>query len=231
MDSICILGRTEIGFYEYYPEVSENIIFLNVHQDETTSIESLHHYTKVDSFSFFYLLHSETRRITFELKGKNYDFDPNRIFTRRGIRKTLKDGERKSRKAIREVEKLSNAILSRLPANHTVIAVHNNTDINYSIKSYLPGGGEFKNTKLVYVNDEMDPDDFIYTTDFDFYEAFKSKGINVILQDNNKFVNDGSLSVYCGLNDIPYINIETQKGHFDEQIMLIKMVLEVLRGK
>src|SRR5690606_32862496 len=104
----------------------------------------------------------------------------------------------------------------------------NNTDINYSIKSYLPDGDEAKNTKDIYINDEMDPDDFIYTTDQVFFEKLKSKKINVILQDNKNFVNDGSLSVYCGINEILYINIEAQLGHFKEQLRLIEIVMSIL---
>ncbi len=103
-----------------------------------------------------------------------------------------------------------------------------NTDLNYSIKSYLPEGDEAENTAEVYVTDRMDPDDFIYTTDKAFYDQIKAKDINVILQDNKRFVNDGSLSVYCGLNGIRYLNIEAQKGHFDEQLQLIKEVMSIL---
>ena len=53
--------------------------------------------------------------------------------------------------------------------------MHNNTDVNYSIKSYLPEGDEAQNTKEVYINDQMDPDDFIYTTEKSFYDKLKAK--------------------------------------------------------
>ena len=56
----------------------------------------------------------------------------------------------------------------------------------------------------------------------------KEAEINVILQDNEKYVNDGSLSVHCGVNGIRYINIEAQRGHFDEQLRLIKIVMSIL---
>mgnify|MGYP000145849217 CR=1 FL=1 len=229
MDKGILLGETEINIYQQSFDIPERIIFLNVHEDEETSIETLHAYAKIDSIPFFYLKHQETRRITFLLKGKSYDFDPNRIFTKKGRKKTLKDGEGYSLKANKEVKKLANEIIERIPLMHTVVALHNNTDENYSIKSYLPGGGEAQNTAEIHVNPDMDPDDFIYTTDRAFYDAFKSRNINVILQDNKGYVNDGSLSVYCGKKDIPYVNIETQRGHFDEQMELTKTVLEVIR--
>ena len=107
--------------------------------------------------------------------------------------------------------------------------MHNNTDVNYTIKSYLPGGDEAQNTAQIHINPDMDVDDFVYTTDLGFFEKLRARNINVILQDNEKYVNDGSLSVYCGKKGIPYINIEAQKGHFDEQLFLIKEVMAILQ--
>jgi len=106
--------------------------------------------------------------------------------------------------------------------------MHNNTDVNYSIESYLPGGDESENTMDVNVAPDWDPDDFIYTTVEAYYIKFKEAGLNVILQDNDKCVNDGSLSVWCGQRNIPYVNIEAQKGHYDEQMKLTKIVVEIL---
>lgn len=231
METKFALGDTEIGIYEHKSPLVEDIVFVNVHEDETTSIETLYRYADIDSIHYFYLRHQWTRRITFTMKGLSYDFDPNRIFTKKGRKKTLKDGVNYSGKANKQVKKLANAILSRLPAGNTVVAVHNNTDENYSIKSYDIGGDESENTKSVYINYETDPDDFIYTTDSYFFEAFKKIGVNVILQDNKGYVNDGSLSVYCGENKIPYINIETQKGHFDAQMQLMEHVLQIVRNR
>jgi len=207
------IGETTIEFVIQKVELSTSIIFLNLHEDETTSIEALQAFSEMEPLPYFYLNHEQTRRIRFIIKEKTFDIDPNRIFTRRGTKK------------------LAKAILDKIPTDKTVVAVHNNTDVAYSIKSYEPGGDEYQNTKEVYVNSEMDPDDFIYTTEKKFYDAFKSRGINVILQDNQKYVNDGSLSVYCGKRGIPYINIETQKGHFDAQMHLIQVTSEVVNAE
>lgn len=225
------LGDTTLNIIEHWGGSDVPVIFLNVHEDETTSIETLMAYSERHPIDYFYLNHKGTRRISFEAKGKNYDFDPNRIFTKKGRRKTLKDGGNSSRAAKRCVKELAEQILVRLPKAYTVVALHNNTDVNYSIKSYLPEGDEAQNTKAIYINDLMDPDDFIYTTDSHFFAAFQAKKINVILQDNTNYVNDGSLSVYCGKKGIRYINIETQKGHFIAQMELMRVVLEVIQEK
>jgi hypothetical protein len=39
---------------------------------------------------------------------------------------------------------------------------------------------------------------------------------------------DGSLSVYCGRNQIVYVNVETEHGHEEEQYRLTKVVLNLL---
>ncbi|UKN01621.1 hypothetical protein K6119_18015 [Paracrocinitomix mangrovi] len=222
------IGDATVQILKEYGNVNDSILFINVHEDETTSIETVYEYAKISPVHFVRLKHKETRRIDFNLRNKAYSIDPNRIFTKKGRRKTLRDGGKFSFKAAKSVKVFADSLLLHLNDVTVVIAMHNNTDVNYSIKSYLPGGDEAKNTDQVYVNPEMDPDDFIYTTELDFYLKLKDKNINVILQDNKRFVNDGSLSVYCGVNGIPYINIEAQKGHFEEQLELIKAVLSIL---
>lgn len=224
-----VLGdSTHLTIFTHGDKAVDGVLFLNVHEDEVTSIEALKAYAKQHTIHFFYLMHEGTRRVKFELDGKEYNVDPNRIFTKKGRKRTLKDGGRYRKKARKVAKHLATQILNRVVANQVIVAVHNNTDVNYSIKSYLPNGDEAKNTAQVYVNDAMDADDFIYTTDKAFFEAFKGRGVNVILQDNEGYVNDGSLSVYCGINGMRYINIETQKGHFDAQMRLIGMVMEII---
>lgn len=225
------LGYTTIEIIEHWGNAREQIIFLNVHEDETTSVQTLEAYSKKDSIDYFYLHHKGTRRVSFKIKDKKYSVDPNRIFTKKGRKKSLKDGENYSRKANRIVKALALQIIGRLPKGYTVVSLHNNTDVEYSINSYAPGGDEAQNTKALYINEMMDPDDFVYTTDSYYFEALKGQEINVILQDNQAYVNDGSLSVYCGKKNIPYLNIETQKGHFKEQMELMEIVVQLIRSR
>lgn len=228
VQNLRIGDSTQINIVEFGKDKPHGLMFLNVHEDEVTSIDALKAYSKNNSINYFYLNHKGTRRISFYIKDKEYSFDPNRIFTKKGRKRTLKDGGNYRKKARKEVKYLALSILNRVVTNEIIVAVHNNTDVNYSIKSYLPGGDEAQNTAQIYVNPANDPDDFIYTTDLAFFEAFKKREVNVILQDNEGFVNDGSLSVYCGMYGIRYVNIETQKGHFDAQMDLIRMVDEIV---
>jgi hypothetical protein len=226
-----LLGATKVVFFEHKLPTKGKVIVLNVHEDEVTSIETLFAHSALEPFDFFYLKHQGTRRIQFELDQEFFSVDPNRIFTKKGRKMTLKDGGNYSKKASKEVKKFAKEICKRLDGFSVVIALHNNSDVNYTIKSYLPSGEEAQNTKAIHINPTAIADDFIYTTERNFFEQFKALDINVILQDNKRYVNDGSLSVYCGKRGIPYINIETEIGHFEAQMTLLSATFKIVQEK
>ena len=223
-----LLGETTIQVVNHPSSKLDKILFLNLHANETTSIETLIKYDKEHPIHYCYLLHDTTRRINFTIDNVNYSIDPNRIFTNKGRINTLKDGGCISKKARRSLEVFADNLLNFLSEKTTIVAVHNNTNDNYSILSYLPDGDESINTQSIYLNPEMDPDDFIYTTDYLIYKAMVKQNVNVILQDNKNCVDDGSLSVYCGKNKIRYVNIEAEQGHLSEQYKLFELVHKVL---
>lgn len=231
MDVEYLLGATKVAFCEHKLPEKGTVIVLNVHEDEVTSIETLFAYSALEAFDFFYLKHKGTRRIQFDLDEEVFSFDPNRIFTKKGRKMTLKDGGNYSKKARKEVKKFAEEICKRIDGFSVVIALHNNSDVNYTIKSYLPSGEEAQNTKAIHINPAAIADDFIYTTEHDFFEQFKALDINVILQDKKRYVNDGSLSVYCGKRGIPYVNIETEIGHFEAQMTLLSATFKILEQK
>jgi hypothetical protein len=222
------LGETTIQLSEQYNAPKSDVLFLNVHEDEQTSIVAIESFTNVIPLNFVYIKHLLTRRVSFDIKNKSYSVDPNRIYTAKGRKATLEPSKGLNFKAKYTAKTLAQEILEIVNRFKTIVTLHNNTDVNYTIKSYLPGGDESQNTADIYVSDKWDADDFIYTTDKKFFNFFKKEDCNVILQDNSKYVNDGSLSVYCGKNNLPYINIEAQKGHLEQQKELIIIVFKLL---
>ncbi len=222
------LGDSLVIIHQHFNAPESNVLFFNMHEDEQTSIEATHLFSEDEKLNFIYLEHNGERRISFNVKNSVYSVDPNRIYTRKGRRLTLKDEGNYSLRASQRIRTFTKRILSFISAENIIIAMHNNTDVNYSIKSYLPGEDESANTKEVYISENWDADDFVYTTVDAYFNKLKAMDVNVILQDNAACVNDGSLSVYCGQNGIPYINIEAQKGHLDEQVKLIGLVMKML---
>lgn len=225
------LGNQHIEIVEYNKNSPEKTVYINVHEDEETSISAILACMEVKPLHFIYLKHVKTRRIEFKVKKKLYSIDPNRIYTNKGRKETLKAEGNYSAKAKKIAKKLAKEILAYLPKDHVVVAVHNNSDVEYTIKSYLPGEEEAENTAEVYISTEMDADDFIYTTEKKYFEYLKARDVNVILQDNENCVNDGSLSVYCGKKNIPYINIEVELGKLTVQLEMIRIIEEMLMAK
>lgn len=206
-----------------------DVVLLNLHENEQTALHVMISIGKKDSLPFLFLHQNQQRRIAFNLMDTLFSADPNRIFTNEGRIQTLKDSMSFSNSGVEYIDRLSQQILLRVKNAKWVIALHNNTDENYSINSYLSGGSEVENTGDVYVNDRMDGDDFIYTTNPSVFEFLKKEKVNVILQSETHFVDDGSLSVYCAQNGIDYINIETQHGHFAKQMEFMRLLAEYLQ--
>lgn len=225
-----LLGDSTVILHTKFKAQNSNILFLNIHEDEQTSIEAIEHFSESTDVNFFYLKHNKTRRIFFNHKSATYSVDPNRIYTAKGRKATIEPISRLKFKPNRIAKKLAKEIINLVNQYNVIVTMHNNTDVNYSIKSYLPGEDEAQNTADVFVSDNWDADDFVYTTKQSYFDYLKAKDVNVILQDNTNFVNDGSLSVYCGQKNIPYINIEAQKGHLTEQIKLVEIVYGMLQS-
>ncbi len=218
------LGNTKVNIAKYSGK-TQNYILLNVHENETTSINAARDIALKHGGDFLFLNTRGNRNISFELDGSVYTFDPNRIFSSTGVRKTLENLGNYSKNAESEVNDFAGFILSKIiSGSKCIIAVHNNTDGSYAADSYY---GEYKRDgKKININKSEDYDDFFFVTRDEEFEYLKSKGYNVILQDNDNVRDDGSLSVYCGKNGIPYVNVETQNGKYGKQYEMIEIIVE-----
>jgi hypothetical protein len=213
-----------------YTPCEPNVLFLNVHENENTSVKAAEDFLPALGGSLYRLQHSGERNITFNLNNQKYVVDPNRIYTRAGLKASLIKNSTYTKEAAAAVQLLADEILEQVDKYKLVIALHNNTDKNFSILDYKKGGSEAKNTALLYINPTMDPDDFILTTEHAIYRQLKKQNITVILQDNKNAIDDGSLSVYAGRKRKPYINVEAQEGHKAEQLRMLKALETAVRS-
>lgn len=197
---------------EQYGDVSD-LVFINVHDDESTSVNAAKALMETNGGLFIKIENDHKRNIKFKLEGRIYTFDPNQIFSRAGIIRSLAIFGKPGDKAIAEIEKLAVRILQLIPEQTScIIALHNNTDGNFSVLSYTAGMEREKDTKALYINPQEDPDDIFLTTDSSLFYSLAAKQYNIILQDNNMVNKDGSLSVYFGERNVCYLNCETQHG-------------------
>ena len=199
-------------------------VYFNLHDNENTAVEAAKEIIRKYGGTLIELKNSERRMVNFTFQEKQYTFDPNRIFTRVGIEKTLKENGEFSIAAAEKVDEFAAALKLLLKKFRLIIAVHNNTNENYSLKSYEDIEKLGKDVRFFVENPNFDIDDFFYVTESRIFQYLKQKNQNVVLQDNRKVTDDGSLSVYCGQNKIPYINVESQHGHLLEQTKMLEIL-------
>lgn len=212
---------------------SSNVVFVNIHENESTSAEAWRQLMKTGRhYGLVELQQEKMRLVSFTHEGRKYRIDPNRIYTGSGVTASLKKyNKNHSAPVFNKVNQLALFITSAFVDNKKlVVALHNNTNENYSVRSYLPNGEEAVNAAEVHLNGQQDEDDFFYTTEKAYFDFFKEKNYNVVWQNNTNATDDGSLSVYCAQNKIPYINVEAETGHLAEQSKMLETVLELIRS-
>jgi hypothetical protein len=214
-----------------------DLVCINLHSNEESSVEGARAILEKKGGLMIKVENKGQRVIQFRLKGITYSFDPNRIFSRTGIEQTLRENNRHyrpSKEAAEAIEKFAQVILSQIPDSAAcVVALHNNTEEAYSIRSYLPHGNRQRDAKAVYADSLQDVDDIILTTDSLLYQKMADNGYNSIWQDNENAKKDGSLSIYFGEQNRRYINIETQHGkvaQYSEMFDKLVGILEEMKG-
>jgi hypothetical protein len=223
------LGEMKIGVATTEAKGSK-FVYVNLHDDENTSAQAGLNVLKRTGGRLVELRHSGQRDLTFTLEGKEFRVDANRIFTDAGIRATLQKQSRYAENAARSVSRFAEALLAvyQLDGADAVIALHNNSEGNYSAFSYAGGGNFARDAEAVFIRKGSDPDDFFFVTERSVFEGLKLRGYNVVLQDNSRVTDDGSLSVYCGKARVRYINVEAKHGHLKEQTQMILDLKELL---
>lgn len=226
------LGEKSIPLKVVQYGPSNDILCINLHDNEFTSVEAARSVLELKGGTLVKIENNAQRVIRFRLRGLVYGFDPNRIFSRTGIEQTLRENGRISPQAIDEVERFAQRLLELIPETAScVIALHNNTEEAFSVKSYLPGGDRQSDAVEVHPKEDQDVDDIALTTDRTLFETMSSLGYNSILQDNEKVKRDGSLSVYFGEKNRKYINIETQHGRMSQYQEMLGKLLDFLNSR
>jgi len=220
-------GNNELTLSKYSGDSTKSYLLLSLHHNEQTAIEEAKYFISGNGGMLYELENEKQRNITATIKGEKVVFDPNRIFTMRGRSESIKSKTYRKSK-LQYVLSFSWFILSAMPEDKIIIAVHNNADEGFSIHSYRKGGSLAKDAKDVYLNTAMDPDDFFLTTDEGIFEKIKNEDYSVVLQSKTA-TDDGSLSIYCGKISRKYINVETEHGHAYELKNMLRVIDEILQ--
>jgi hypothetical protein len=210
----------------------QSIVYINLHDDESSSVSAARSLLQKHGGLLIKIMNNGERLIRIKLHGSVFTFDPNRMFSKEGIVTSLGKFGNRSDKAVEMIRPFGEFILEQIPDTAScVIALHNNTDGGYSVKSYLSGGNMETDAIDVFYNPGLDPDDFCFTTDSLLFQGMKAFSFNSILQDNVNATKDGSLSIYFGELGRRYINVETQLGKENFYIEMLGKLLSILENQ
>lgn len=226
------IGETKISVVEQccYP-CHPGILFVNVHDNENTSVKSAERYLNEIGGRLINIENNGERLIDFLHKGQYFAFDPNRIFSNAGIDSTIKIlSARYDPNAAKEVSRFAELLIADyIDSSNLIVSLHNNMDSSLSVLSYKNDQEINKDLGQIFINPSMDADDFILTTDISLFNRIKRKNINVVLENVNAIEDDGSLSVYAARHNIPYVNVEAQHEHSEEQLALLRLLEDIIK--
>jgi hypothetical protein len=188
-----------------------------IHGDETTARDVLEAHMRTHRGRAL-LVDNPTRTI----RVGNMEFDPNRMFTEEGLERNLvrlnPAADAAARRQIHELvsrdrERLLHALIP--PRRGLLTVVHNNSR-GYSIHDEAP----ISNAVSMPVPGE--PNDFMLCTDAGDFAILRGGPFNVVLQNEAKGEEDGSLSRLMARRGVRYVNIEAALGRAESQRAMLE---------
>jgi hypothetical protein len=205
------------------------ISLLAIHDDEDTGIKAAFEYIRFSGGSVIDSQYGGVRNFKFLNEGEEFQTDPNSIYTKKGIPLGIAKFGPVDDDVVNHLERTGKKIVKTYDPEKLgyVFTLHNNGDGGFGIASYLKGYELETAADSVYINFQMDADDLIFTTEPALFNKLKLANVNVALQSKSA-PDDGSLSIYAMHKKIPYINVEVQHGHVEENLRLIEIAVKAL---
>ncbi len=213
-----------------FGEDTSDILLYNMHDNENTSSLAGRVFGEKYAGSYYELIHTGKRNISFLYGEDSIHIDPNRIYTDTGVWKQLAKNEILDSMAYDIIAAWRDSLMAKLniESRSLVIALHNNTKNNYGFRSYKRGKEYEDEAQALKKGAVRCKDDFYFVTDSDLFARLSTGSYNVVLQSTETLTDDGSLSVYCSQLGIPYINVEARHGHLSRQIKMLIFAYQVL---
>jgi hypothetical protein len=210
-----------------YNKRKGKIAVIRLHGNENTCVRAFFALPRKNNFVLYKLAQYGKRLLAFKIGKRIYSFDPNRMFSKRGISKTLKRyNGRYPHNLVNKILVFSRKILAIAgieDSKKVIIAIHNNTNGKISARTF----NHYSRASKIFIVKSIDPDDFFIVTRKAEFNFFKKHRQNVVLQ--SKFAeDDGSLSIYCQKRHIPYVNVEAQYGHLTQQKHMLLLCEKLL---
>lgn len=225
------IGETKVEVHRWEAQ-NPKWKLIHVHDNEATALRASLALLSRRDIELTSLVHRKQRRVRFKVDGKRYSIDPNRCFSRLGIQADMKKwlGFVPDDSVIDAVEEFSKNLLAFFWSDQPeiVIAIHNNSNNgSLTIDGFKPGGEYADDADQVFINPDIDRDDFFLVTRQTEFDHFSQMNWNVVLQSQN-VTDDGSLSIYCMKNGIPYVNVESQVSRVGHEWQNMVMIMDAL---
>jgi hypothetical protein len=205
------------------------ISFLAIHDDEDTGVKAAFEFIRFSGGSILDSQYGGVRNFKFVNNAEEFQTDPNSIYTKKGIPLGISKFGPVDDDVVNHLERTGKAILKAYNPGKLgyIFTLHNNGDGGFGISSYLKGYELESAADSVFINFQMDADDLILVTELELFNKLKAANVNVVLQSENA-ADDGSLSIYAMNKKIPYLNVEVQHGHLEENLRLIEIGIKAL---
>ncbi|MFB0516459.1 MAG: hypothetical protein ACETWG_07635 [Candidatus Neomarinimicrobiota bacterium] len=215
-----------------YQRPGSNLNFVNLHDNENTSAEAAKAYIRAHGGRLLELVHGRGRTVVIRRNGVLHYFDPNRMFTEKGLRQSLDYFHNLTEENVALASGFAHKVagLIGLKQNEAVIAVHNNTNGKLTIHDFKPGEWYGDDTRDVFISPAEDPDNFFFTNSPALYRALKTLRYNVALMKLNP-PDRGTLGNAVNNRGGIYVLVEAEHGHLIHQIAMLENLGSLLTGE
>ena len=225
------LGDEHVGLWVRAAPCDDGVLLLGLHDSEQTARLAAGQAWPAPAARLAWLANGQRRALSFTVNGETYRADPNRIFTPAGVASTLAHYGKDAAAARLALGRFAGQLLAAAGVGQAsaVVALHNNHPGGYSAASYLAGGKLAAAARAVHLGEPQSPDNFFYLTDARLFAALSAQGFNVVLQDNARVPDDGSLSVFAARRGLVYVNVEARQGEVAAQRRMLVALRALLR--
>ena len=220
-----LVGETTVTLQHYLTDQACTTKLIRVHGDELSARDCSLRWLQEQGGEYIDI-DNPSREIRFQYQQAWHSVDPNRMFSSEGISASIRElGSEPTQALIQAVQPIAEKISQLLLPATTVVALHNNLDFN--INYYLPGGECVGSGRQVHQSNKWHPHDFVLVSDASDFDNLANLDVNVVLLNDEVTDHSGSLSEHCMARKQRYFNIETYRGHVNEQFQLLRWVMEI----
>lgn len=232
---------------------SKSLKYLLTHDNEITAKESAYYALEHYGGELYQIVNAEERNLQILIQDTLVFYDPNRIFTKRGLFQAIQQENPQQAQSIQQeairiiqiiaqeflktmkipLSKVSQTLKPDLPKFEStqiqvkpfVLALHNNSpSSDLSVDFFLSFFSP--DSFAIHKNPKQHSKNFFYVISREAFSFFREKNYNTVLQKEHDLCDDGSLSIWMSQNSLEYINIEAQEGEISFQKEMVTQAIE-----